>query len=59
MLMTNTNTAPKFSQARLDRQLAGVQARAAARIEVAAEMGLSAYHREVVREAHRRARAAR
>jgi len=53
---TNKYTAPKFSQARLDRQLANVEARAAARVQVAAELGLSPFHREVVREAHRRVR---
>lgn len=54
--MKTTNTSPQFSQTRLDRQLANVDARAAARVQVAIEMGLSPFHREVVREAHRRAR---
>lgn len=54
--MTTTNTAPKFSQDRLNRQLTNVDARAAARVQVAAEMGLTPFHREVIREAHRRCR---
>lgn len=54
--MTNTNRT-EFSQARLDRQLVGVTDRAAMRVQVAAELGLSISHRDVVREAHRRCRA--
>lgn len=56
--MTNTNNTVKFSQARLDRQLVGVEERAAARVQVAAELGLSISHRKVVAEAHRRVKAA-
>ena len=55
--MPNTNHT-EFSQPRLDRQLVGVGARAAARVQVAAELGLSTSHRLVVCEARRRARVA-
>lgn len=61
MVRANEEPAPhrrQFNQARLDCQLVGEVERAQARIQVAAELGLSPFHREVVREVHRRARAA-